>query len=407
MKALASSLLLVAAVVYGLTSLAHDGDHGWVGFIRTGSEAAMVGGLADWFAVTDLFRRPLGLPIPHTALIPTRKDSIGESLAEFVQQYFLSPEVVSERLADAGVVPRVGRYLVAPGRAERVVGQVTRTLHLALEEVRKDGVHSDELSTTVARLAMTQLSQQSFAPLAGRLLRELVADGRQKPVVDLLISSTHRWLRNNRGVVVRSLGRPVPGFVPRFLKDTAVEHVWEKALELAEEVLLDPHHELRESLDRLLLETADELVAGGPAAVRFEGMVRGALTHPQSEKTVADLLQRGLALLTDLAETEGGPLQELAVARLVELGARLASDTGLVERIDEVLQRVVVQATRQWAGEFTTLITTTVAKWDGVETSARIENQVGRDLQFIRINGTVVGALAGVAIHTVTVVLGG
>ncbi len=225
MKAGAAALLLVSAGVLATTYLAVDPAHGWVGFVRAAAEAALVGGSADWFAVTALFRRPLGLPIPHTALIPRRKEAIGAGLADFVADHFLSPVVVAARLHEARVAERAARWLVAPGHAAAAAGQLARLLRLGLEEARGDGVHRSEVSALLARAATQRLAAASWAPLAGTLLQGLVADGRHQPVVALILRSSRTWLCDNEKLALRNLARPVPGYVPWFIKDPAVKRV--------------------------------------------------------------------------------------------------------------------------------------------------------------------------------------
>ena len=407
MKAGAGLLLLGAALVFAATYAADDGGGGWVGFVRAAAEAAMVGGLADWFAVTALFRHPLGLPVPHTALIPRRKDAIGESLAGFVQDHFLSVAVITGRLRDLRVVPRVAGWLAVRTNARRVTTRVAGLLRLGLAEVRGDGLHSSEVSRVVARVATERLAATSWASLAGRLLASLVAADRHRPAVDLMVTSTRTWLGNNRALVLHNLRKVAPGWVPWFVKDPALEAVYDKSVRLADEVAADPRHELRASLDALVQDYARDLQRGGGVAARFDEMVRTALRHPETGETLADLLDRGLRMLAELADEPDGPLQALLTERLVDLGGRIAADPALAARLEGALERLAVTVTQEYAGEFTRLVTDTVARWDGAETAQRIELQVGRDLQFIRINGTVVGALAGLVIHAVALLLGG
>lgn len=406
-KAGATGLLLLAAATFAATYASPGGGRGFLGFVRAAAEAAMVGGLADWFAVTALFRHPLGLPVPHTALIPRRKDDIGASLAGFVQDNFLSPQVVADRLRDVRAVARAAEWLADPGNAARVTAQIARLLRVGLAEVRGDGVHASELSTTVARAATKRLAEASYAPLAGRLLAELVSADRHRPLVDLIVASSRRWLDVNEGTVVTTLSRLAPGWVPWFVKDPAVERVYQRARQLASDVAADPDHELRASVDELLLDYATRLQQVTPVAATFDRAVSDALGHPAAADVLADALDRGLRLLADLAEDPQGPLQEALSTRLTALGARVTTDRDLADRLEQGLERVATALTATYAGEFTALVSDTVARWDGADASRRIELQVGRDLQFIRVNGTVVGALAGVAIHAVAVVLGG
>jgi uncharacterized membrane-anchored protein YjiN (DUF445 family) len=400
MKVLATGLLAAAAAVFGLTYLAHDGSAGWVGFVRAAAEAAMVGGLADWFAVTALFRHPLGLPIPHTALIPQRKDTIGESLGDFVNENFLSSDILVNRLREVDAVRRAGSWLAQPQHAERVTAELAVLLRAALLQSARA-----EVSGVLSRAAVTRLAALSYAALVGRLLSTLVDEDKHQPVVDIVVTSTRRWLTTHRAVVVRSLTKMTPNAIPWFIKDPAVERVYEKACDLAREVERDPHHELRSSVDQLIGDYATRLGEDPVVAADFDVLVRELLSQPATGTALQDLLERVLQVLVELAEETDGPVRTAVTARLVATGVQLRDDTVLTGRVQEQLERLVSHLVLTYGSEFTRLVSDTVQRWDPVDTTRRIELQVGRDLQFIRINGTVVGALAGLGIHVVALLL--
>ncbi len=399
MKAGAAALLLAALIVFAATYLDSGGANGWVGFVRAGAEAAMVGGLADWFAVTALFRHPLGLPIPHTALIPRRKDAIGESLGGFVQDNFLSPEIVVSRLREADVVARLAIWLADRGHAERVSAELATFIRAGLAEARRD-----EVSSVLAHAAIDRLAAASYAPLAGRLLQQVVEDGNHRPVVDLMVRSTREWLTDNDEMVIRNIKRLAPGYVPRFVKDPVVEHVFERSVILALEVERDPDHELRHSLDTLVLAYARDLQADESVSAPFERFVRTIVRHPGTARSVQGLLDGVIEALGELTHEPDGPVRTAVTDRLVAVAGRLRDDEEFADRVEQIVERFAAYVVRTYAGEFSHLVSDTVARWDPTETTERIELQVGRDLQFIRINGTVVGALAGLLIHAVTVV---
>jgi uncharacterized membrane-anchored protein YjiN (DUF445 family) len=398
----AAALLLAAAVVFAGTYAAGDGERGVIGFVRAAAEAAMVGGLADWFAVTALFRHPLGLPIPHTALVPRRKDAIGASLGSFVTDHFLAGDVVAARLHDARLADRVGRWLADPRHASRVAVEAAGLLRAGLREARRG-----DAGRVVARAALGRLATADLAPLTGRALAGLVRERRHVPVIDLIVLSSGHWLERNRPEVLAAIRRVTPGGIPWFVKDPLVERVYARALELAEEVLVDAEHPLRASVDRLVTDYAADLQGGTRARAQFERFLADVADSPRAEVAVRELLDRVLALLSDLAGEQGGAVQTTLADTLIELGGRLRDDAEFAARMEARAERLVRGAVDRYAGEFARLVSDTVARWDAEETTRRIELQIGRDLQFIRVNGTVVGALAGVGIHAVAVLAGG
>ena len=401
MKAAATALLVATAITY-LVTLKVGSNLGasapvWLGYLRSAAEAGMVGGLADWFAVTALFRRPLGLPIPHTAIIPTRKDAIGESLGDFVGTNFLSESVVRGRLASAEIARRTGTWLIRPDSAERVAEEVTTAVRGAIE------VLSDEDVQAVIEHAVTRrLAGIPVGPALGRLLDGLVRDGAHHGVVDLVVDNTHTWLLDHRQVVVDVVARQAPSWSPRFVDERIAELVYNEVLRVAGEVRADPMHPLRRSLDEFLVAFAESLRTDPLVGARVDEIKSRLLDHPDVHRAVADVGGTLRRLLLEAVDDPQSELRLRAVAALREFGQRLVDDAEVRAKLDGWLGDVAAYVVRSYRAEITTVITDTVQRWDGVETSRRIEIQVGRDLQFIRINGTVVGALAGVAIYAIS-----
>jgi uncharacterized membrane-anchored protein YjiN (DUF445 family) len=404
MKLVAAAFLLGAAAAFVVARLLvkANGVHtpGWVGYLQAAGEAGMVGGLADWFAVTALFRRPLGLPIPHTAIIPTRKDSIGQGLGDFVGANFLAEEVIRGRIRRAEPARRVGEWLVRPGNAARVTDELANGARGLVELLRDDDVQA-VLEQTVTK----RLSEFPIGPAAGHLLSELVADQSHRGLVDLAVEGVHAWLVQNRDIVTDVVARQAPSWSPRFVDERIAERVYWEALRVAREVRDDPNHRVRKSIDRLLADLAHNLESDPATQAKADEFKQRLLEHPEVRRVVAEA---GSTLRRIVMEAVDDPDSELRVrttSAVAAFGARLGSEPELRDKVDRWAEDLAAHVTTNYTRELTTVITDTVQRWDGVETSRKIELQVGRDLQFIRINGTVVGALAGIVIYAVAQVL--
>jgi uncharacterized membrane-anchored protein YjiN (DUF445 family) len=397
MKAVAGSLLLIAVVAYIFTR--HHG--GFLGFVNAGAEAAMIGGLADWFAVTALFRHPLGLPIPHTALIPRRKDMIGHSLESFVASNFLSEPVIREKVLGAQVTARVGRWLAEPEHAERVAAEAATAIRAAMRVLRDE----DVVAVLEAAL-LRRVTAIPWGPPAGRLLGRVVEEGTHHRLVDIGIDAAHNWLLANREAVISIVAEQAPSWAPAFVNDAVAGRAYQQALKFVREVQADPAHPARVALDGLLSRFAEDLRTDPYWIHRVELFKQQLLERPDVRDSVARIWSTGRRLLLEAVDDEGGELRQRIAAGFADLGRRLAGEPELQAKVDGYLADAAAHAAGTYSGEVATVISDTIAKWDGHEASRRIELQVGRDLQFIRINGTVVGALAGLAIHGLTVLAG-
>ena len=396
MRTLALSLLLLAAVVFLLT-LHRDGA--W-GFVNAAAEAAMVGALADWFAVTALFRHPMGVPVPHTAIIPTRKDALGQSLQEFVTDHFLTADVARDRVASADVARRLGRWLEDEGHSTRVVAEVATATGRALRVL-----HPDEVRSLVLGSMLPRLVEEPLSPVAGRLLEEIVRDGAHHGLVDIALVEAHSWLSANQRTVARVMAARAPWWSPQWLDDKVIDRVHHEALAWVADVRDNPRHPARGALDDLLSQLGRDLQDDPSTMERFEALKTNVLTHPQVGDTVIAVWESvRTALLSALAD-EDGPLRRRAGEALRSLGQRLQRDDELRARVDGHVTDAVGWVVETYGPEIATVISTTVNRWDGKEAAERIELHVGRDLQFIRINGTVVGGLVGLVIHAVTLLV--
>ncbi len=394
MRSLALSLLVLAAVVYLVTL--GDTTGVW-GYVNTGAEAAMVGALADWFAVTALFKHPLGLPIPHTAIIPKRKTEIGRNLQEFVTESFLTEEIARERLAAAHVGERVGRWLGERSHRDRVMAEVVRVARAGLGRLDED-----EVRGLVSDVLLPRLSAEPISPIAGSLLEAVVADQTHRGLVDLGLEQLREWLAENPGTYAAVLSERTPWWTPPWLDDRVIGWTYQQVLDWLADIRLDPTHPARRALDDLLRRLAHDLQHDTEVMERAEALKERLLSHPQVPETAVGLWRSLRTALTSAMDDPDSYFYRRGDELLAHLGSHLVDNDPWRERLESTLGELVSFFVNTYGGELAEVISVTVDRWDGKEAADRIELHVGRDLQFIRINGTVVGALAGLLIHAVS-----
>jgi uncharacterized membrane-anchored protein YjiN (DUF445 family) len=393
MKWTATGLLVAVTLLFVLTRVVSDGA-GWVGYLQAFAEAAMVGALADWFAVTALFRHPLGLPIPHTAIIPKRKDQIGRSLGEFVQGEFMTPEVIAERLKGFGVAARLGGWLSDETNAARASEALGDGMRAALE-VLDDA----EVQASIEQIVERRVRATPVAPLVGRVIDIGVDGGHHQQLLDAVLNSVGNFLHDNQSVMREKLERESPWWVPESIDDRIFVKITNGVQSFLTEVGGDHDHPIRHSVDERVAAFAERLRTDPAMLARGEELKEEVLAHPEVRAWLASLwgeLKRNL----DTASSD--PTSELRgrfTVGVQRLGHRLATDPELAAKVDDWVMRAVSHIVGQYRGEVADLIASTVERWDADATSRKMELQVGRDLQFIRINGTIVGGLAGIVIH--------
>jgi uncharacterized membrane-anchored protein YjiN (DUF445 family) len=397
MRTVATSLLGVAAVVYVATL----GRHGAWGYVNAGAEASMVGAMADWFAVTALFKHPLGLPIPHTALVPKRKDEFGKGLEEFVTENFLHEDVIRERVLGVQIAQRVGDWLAVPDNAQRVVREVAEVARVGLGKVREDHIEA-----LVNEALTPRFREEPIAPLLGGLLDEALADNLHHGLVDLMLEELHGWLLANPETVQDVLGERAPWWAPDSVNTYVINRLHLEMVRWLTEIRDTPGHRARKAMDSMLTQLADDLQHNPATQQRAERLKERMLDHPAVINTAIRLWNAlRKALLASLDDADGAVRRRLLI-EVEALSARLRTDAALRERVDRMSADAAVFAVDRYGAELTKVITHTIERWDGKEAARRIELHVGRDLQFIRINGTIVGGLVGVAIHAVSLVVG-
>lgn len=400
MRWTATGLLAAMAAVF-FTTHGLVGSHPAWGYVNAFAEAAMVGGLADWFAVTALFRRPLGLPIPHTAIIPENKDRIADTMAQFLRENFLTPAVVARRMAGMNVARAIGDFLAAPRAAREGDGASRLTAGAAemLAEVL-ESLDPDRLGSQVRAGLAAQLAKIDVSPLAGRMLEGAIADGRHMPLMDGFIRWAGLTLEDNEETV-RQIIESRANAVLRWtgLDERISESVLDGLYRLLAEVLVDPQHPLRGKIEEGLEKLAHDLQHDPLTRERVESMKRDLIENPAVAEWWAGVWERiRRSLIRRARDPEnalGGEMRKL----LQEMGQALQQDERLQLQINRLARRTMVGIATRYGGQIVRLVSETVKRWDAVTITGRIESAVGRDLQFIRVNGTIVGGLVGMTLH--------
>lgn len=400
MRRIATALLLFVTIVYLVCRVFGDGQT-WLGYVQAFAEASMVGALADWFAVTALFRHPLGLPIPHTAIVEKRKDEIGRGLGEFVQENFLVPGVLGPRLRAAEPSKRLGAWLNDVSHVSQVGDAAASGITIATSLLRDEDVQAVVEHTIRARIEATPI-----APLLGRGLDIVRANGRQEQLVSAVLARLGSVLDENRVMLRGRFASESPWWVPEQIDDRVFERLFDGFVRFVEELRSNEVHPLRQTIDRQVSTFVEALQNDPVLIAKGETTKADFLDHPAVREWI------GAAwgdLKTSLLAQTRDPSSELRARidrGIKEFGNRLRTDEVLRERVDGFVERSALGLVASSGGEVANLITQTVERWDADETVERFESQIGRDLQFIRINGTIVGGLAGLAIHVIGQVLG-
>ena len=392
----ATILLGAVTLVFLGTVLAGADSGSALGYVQATAEASMVGGLADWFAVVAIFRRPLGLAIPHTAVIPARKEQFGETLGEFIQSSFLTPEAVAERVRAADVGGRVARWLADPGNAERLAGHVADAA-VQMADLLKD----EDVQAAFDGAVRSRLESAPLAPLAGRGLAVLTRDGRHDELVDAALAGLGGYLDQHREELHHRFERSSPWWLPGAVEDRIFQRLLDGARSVLDEMVNDRGHDLRRLLDERLEALAHELQTSPELRARGDRLARDLLDQPELRTWIAGLWDDAKATLRTQAADPASELRTALARAIAAGGQRLLEEPALAAMVQSGAEQGARYVVEHFGGEITNLVSTTIARWDGEETAQRLELLLGPDLQFIRINGTVVGGLAGLILHTI------
>ena len=397
-----TALLVLMAVIFLSCSWwqSHGSAPAWVGYVRAAAEAGMVGGLADWFAVTALFRHPMGIPIPHTAIIPRKKDTVADALSEFVSENFLNADTITGKVAEADVPRRLGEWLVAPGNAEAVSQRVGSFLARVVS-----GIDPREAQRLIETQILARAAEPLWGPPLGRALEGLIADGKLEPLVDDSVAWARHKVEGMQEAVVTLIDERMPNWAPRFAKELVGEKVYRELVSFMAEVDGNPEHEARQAIRRQLAAFAQDLQHDPVMIARVESLKADVMASDAAAALPAGLWNQGSAALLDAAQDPNSTLRRKIAGLSLDWGAKLVDDPQVRAEAERSLQRLTRFVADNGAGEIVGIISETIQRWDGEEASEKIELMVGKDLQYIRVNGTIVGALAGMAIYTVSQVL--
>jgi uncharacterized membrane-anchored protein YjiN (DUF445 family) len=394
MRRRATGMLAVVTLMFIAVTI--TGAHGWLGYVQATAEASMVGALADWFAVVALFRHPLGIPIPHTAIIPERKNQFGETLGDFVQSSFLTPETITERVRAGAVGNRLGAWLAQPANADRIARHIVDAALTAADLVKDEDVHH-----ALEQFVREQLDKLDLAPLAGRALTIATEDGRHRELVDAGIRGLDLYLDAHRDELHDRFGQSSPWWLPGAVEDRIVDRLIDGVRAVLAQMATDPNHHLRREIDDRLAALARELQTSPDLKARADQFKRDLVDQPALRDWVINQWADIKHQLRDQAEDPDSTLRHRLSTATAAIGERLRDDAALSDRVNEAVEAGARYVAEQFSDEIGNIVTTTIERWDAEETARRLELLLGPDLQFIRINGTVVGGLAGLVLHTI------
>ncbi len=397
MRVIATGLLLAMAVVY-LVARAYEPSYPAVGYIRAFAEAAMVGGLADWFAVTALFRHPLGLPIPHTAIIPRNKDRIGDTLAVFLRDNFLIPSVVARRMRGVDIAGTLGRWLAAPSIDGRVRAGTGRLLGDIVEALA-----DERLGTMIKGAVSGRLRALDLAPLIGTALDNAIDEQRHVPLLEAFVRWADRALGENEELI-RQIVHDKAGTIMRWtgLDERLAQAIIDGLTKLLADMAEDPAHPIRIRVEEGLQTLATDLRSSPAMRDRVARFRDAAIDNPAITAWIDGMWQSLRAnVLRAARDPESASVGGLGTA-IRQLGETLQRDADLRAVINRFARRAIVGVAASYGGGIVKLVSETVRGWDADTVTGRLESAVGRDLQYIRINGTLVGGLVGLTLHLIS-----
>jgi len=398
MKRVATGMLVVVAALFAVSNT-YETRYPWLAWIRAFSEAAMVGGIADWFAVTALFRHPLGIPIPHTAIVASRKDRIGKALGNFVQRNFLTRDVVATKLLNMKLGERAARWLAEPEHSHRLAQHVARGFSGAINVLR-----DDDVQTLVDRGVVSRLRTVQAAPLVARLFEMFTDDGRHHSLLNEALRVVAKFVDENDEMIRARVKKESPWWVPGVVENKLQDKVISGLEKTLNDVAVDPAHPLRQRYEEAVVKFVDSLRTNPDVIAKAEQIKLDLLAHPAVGEFSRSVWTDVKTRVTNYAErmaSDAGQEPDQIEKWLGNLGRAVISDPELSAKVDGWVVELVTYAVEQARDEVAQLIASTVAAWDADATSRKIELQIGRDLQFIRINGTIVGGLVGVLLHAV------
>ena len=393
MKRWATGLLGLATVIFVIAKL-FEARYPWLGIVVATAEASMVGALADWFAVTALFKHPMGIPIPHTAIIPARKDRVGITLGMFVQRNFLNRDVFAQRLTMLRPAERLSTWLMEPESVRSVSKQIARAASAGANVLR-----DEDVDNLIGNAIMNRVRETPVAPLIGRFLALLTADNRHQALLDQVIRLTARGLTENQDLIRDRVDKESPWWVPGAVDDKITRRIVQALEATLKDVNENPEHPLRLRFDTAIDEFIVKLQASPEVILKAEKIKEEVLNAEAVQKLSGAIWRDAKAKLSRYADSPDEVNTEAIERGLRGLGQAIQSDPALMAKIDQWIVDAAIVVIERYQDEVGELIASTVKRWDPIATSRRIELAIGRDLQFIRINGTLVGGLGGMLLY--------
>ncbi len=394
MRRLANGLLLAMTLLY-IAAHAFGGEHpGW-GYVRAFAEAAMVGALADWFAVTAIFRRPLGLPIPHTAVIPRNQARIADALGSFIAENFLAPDLVESRVKTQDMAMGLGQWLASKDQSTRLADGVVSAIPAVL-----DTLDDATVAEFLRRQTSTHFITAQLAPALGNMIEALAAQGRHQALLDAALEEGWKWLEQNHEQI-RAKVRGRTNWLWRFLTvDAQASDAMIGAIEdLLTEAARDPNHPLRTRVNEIVARFADDLKNDPVLHGRVETWMGEVLTHPAVSQAIdAAWAQIKDSLRADI-QSPDSHLRAWVASGLQRFGEGLTEDAVVRDALNERLRSLIVDLAARHGSDVSRLVSETIRSWDSATVVQKLEQNVGRDLQFIRLNGTIIGGLVGLILH--------
>jgi uncharacterized membrane-anchored protein YjiN (DUF445 family) len=402
MQRVATLMLVAVALVFVVTRWL-ESAYPWLGFVRAFAEAAMVGGIADWFAVTALFRHPLGLPIPHTAIVASRKDRIGTALGNFVQRNFLTRDVVAGKIAAMQLGDRAAQWLARPENSRRLARHAAHGLSGAVSVM-----HDDDVQAMVDRSIVSRLRRMQAAPLMARLFELMTTGGRHQALLDDALRLAAKFLYENEAMIRERVKAESPWWVPGAVDSRVGDKIVSGVEKTLVAVAADPDHPLRQRYDEAVDRFVSSLRENPETIARFEQIKLDVLAHPGVADFAREVwgdVKEKIAHYAERRADDAEPEPDQLEQWLAGLGHKVLEDPVLSAKVNGWIVEIVSYSVEQAREEVAKLISATVAAWDADATSRKIELQIGRDLQFIRINGTIVGGLVGLILYSVGLML--
>ena len=377
--------------------------HPAFGFIAAFAEAATIGGLADWYAVVALFRRPLGLPIPHTAIIQSNQHRIADKLGDFIEVHFLEAAPVEAKLRQIDFGSFIADWLRDRKRSEDLARFALRLLPEAVSATENSG-----LMTFVSRRITSQLMSIDLAPLAAGTLRAFVSEGRHQGLLDDILRAVHQTLTqaDTMAMIREKIRAELPTLLKLYRADKfLVNRIVASATTFFEEVRNDPKHPFRGEFDRMVLSFVDRLGSDPSYAGRIDGLKRDLLARPELGDLARNIWSNARSFFERSASGESQVLQQHLVRMFMAAGEALAGDSELRGEINQGLVAVLRTVIAEQKSGVSTFISDQVKSWDMGQLISLIEINIGKDLQYIRFNGALIGGLAGLGLYTVELLL--